>query len=181
MKAISKFFISIANWKTLLFFLALEMLFNSYILPNAAKEINSLCNNQSPGPIDLTFGFNPEKSLSMISQYSEAAKKVYARTEMTKDVLYPIVYTFLFAIILSLLFKNTPLALVNVLPMISGIFDLLENSMIVSLLYSYPNNSHGQAVLLEIFKLLKWISTGFVIFLILYGLIKKYIISKKSA
>ena len=91
MIAISQFLNKISNWKSLLFFFLVYMAFNGYFLKNAEEKINSLSGNKN-GVIDLTFGFNVEKTLGMVADYSAEARSYYARTELTTDLIYPIVY-----------------------------------------------------------------------------------------
>lgn len=174
MKTLSTFLNRIASWKSLLIFLAIYILFNGYILKNTENKINELA-GKSVSIIDLTFGFNPQKTLMMAAEYGDAARSYYARTEMTTDIVYPIVYAFLFGIILSLLFRKSSYARVNILPFICLLFDYLENITIVSLLISYPQQSLAIAILCEIFKLLKWLTFGSLILLIIFGLISKII------
>jgi len=165
----------IASTKSFLVLLVIYLLFPAYILKNAEATINELT-GKSIGPIDLTFGFNPSKTLQMVADYGEKARAYYAQGEMTMDVIYPIIYTFLFAVILTLLFRNkpyTPFRYVNLLPFVTILFDFIENVFIVMLLYRYPEQSMIVAVLCEIAKLLKWLSLAPVVFAVLYGLFKK--------
>jgi hypothetical protein len=179
MLSISQFLNKISNWKTLLFFFLVYMSFNAYFLKNAEEKINSLSGNKI-GVIDLTFGFDVQKTLGMVAAYSAEARSFYARTELTTDILYPIVYAFFFGIILTLLFKNktyAPSPWINILPFISLVFDYLENICIVTLLNAYPKQNYTMAVLCELVKLCKWIVFGLILILILYGLIR-FVISK---
>src|SRR5512133_3144202 len=97
MKVLSAFLDRISSWKSLLLFLAAYVFFNAFLLKNTANKINELA-GKSVGIIDLTFGFNPQKSLNMVSEYGDAARTYYARTEMTTDIVYPAVSTFMFVI-----------------------------------------------------------------------------------
>lgn len=174
MKSLSNFIEKIANWKSLVALLAIYMLFNVYFLKNAENEINKLA-GKTIGVIDLTFSFDPNRTLNMMADYGASARSYYARTEMTTDVLYPIVYAFLLGVILTLLYRNKsykPHAFINLLPFSSLAFDYLENLNIVTLLNTFPEQSYTIAVLCEIFKMLKWLSFGFSVFFILYGLIR---------
>ena len=174
MKLLSLFLNRIANWKTLLFSLAIYLLFAAYFLKNAENKINELA-GKTIGVIDLTFGFNPQKTLDMVAQYGNAARDYYAQTEMTTDLLYPLVYAFLFGIILTLLFRNKhhqPFASLNTLPFLCLIFDYAENINIIILLRTFPEQPYAVAVLCEVFKLLKWLTLGVVIVAIVYGLIR---------
>ena len=183
MQKLSDFLNRISNWKTLLITFAIYMVFNLVLLKNAESKINELA-QKTVGVIDLTFGFNPQKTLSMVADYGELGREYYAQTEMTTDVLYPIVYTLLFCIILTLLFRNKtyqPFSFINLLPLGALVFDLLENITIVTLLKSFPNSSEIVAILCEIFKMLKWIASGLVLITILYGLVMLSLKNAKKA
>lgn len=174
MKKLSDFLNRISNWKTLIITLAIYMAFNLVLLKNAESKINELA-QRTVGVIDLTFGFNPHKTLQMVANYGDSAREYYANTEMTTDVLYPIVYTLLFCIILTLLFRNKtykPFSFINLLPFAAMIFDFLENITIVTLLKTFPNSSETVAFFCELFKMAKWLSFGLIILLVLYGLLK---------
>lgn len=175
METLHQFLNRIANLKTFFVLLAAYVVFPGYILKNAEVNINQFA-GKPIGPIDLTFGLNPSKTLEMVAAYGEQGRAYYAQGEMTMDVIYPIVYTFLFAVILTLLFRNkpyTPFRYVNLLPFVTMLFDFIENVFIVMLLYRYPEQSMMVAVLCEIAKLLKWLSLVPVVFAALYGLFKK--------
>jgi len=172
MKTLSSFLDRISNWKTLLLAIAVYMVFPAYFLKNAETKINELAGKPSP-IIDLSFGFNPQKTLESVASYGDAARAYYASVEMSVDIVYPIVYTFLFGIILTLLFRSKsykPFAYVNLLPFLTLIFDYLENFSIVNLLQSYPNSSTTVAILCEVFKLGKWLTLAAIALLTLYGL-----------
>ncbi|MES2517291.1 MAG: hypothetical protein V4585_04235 [Bacteroidota bacterium] len=174
MKTLSEFLNRNANWKTLLVFLVIYVSFPAYFLKNAESKINELA-GKTLGVIDLTFGFNPQKTLDMVKNYGEEARRFYATTELTTDIIYPLVYAFLLGIILTLLYRNKlykPFESVNILPFFCQIFDYLENNCIVYLLKSFPEQSSTIATFCELFKLLKWLSFGLIIIFILYGLIR---------
>jgi hypothetical protein len=183
MKSLSNLLNRISNWKTLLLFFAIYMFFNAYLLKNAEEKINTLSGN-TIGVVDLTMGFDTQKTFGMVAAYSSEARDFYAQTEMTTDVAYPIVYSFFFAIALTLLFKGksySPHPLINVLPFVSLVFDYLENITIVNLLMSYPTQSETVALFCEIFKLIKWLSFATIIGFILYGLVRLAISKLKPA
>ena len=159
MYKLSTFIERLASWKIFTIFLALYIFFVSYILKNAENKINELAGKKI-GVIDLTFGFDPNRTLSMVSEYGDSARAYYAKVEMTADVAYPIIYAVLFGIILSFLYRRKQFSRINVLPFITMLFDYAENVNVVSLLYSFPGQSNAVAILCESFKLLKWTSLG---------------------
>jgi hypothetical protein len=174
MKTLSQFLDRIANGKLLILLFLIYAIFPAYFLKNAEEKINQLA-GKKVGVIDLTVGFNQQKTLQMVADYGDEARAYYARTEMTTDVIYPIVYAFLFGVILSLLYRNKaykPFSWINLLPFVALIFDYLENICIVSLLQNYPSQSLNTATFCEVFKILKWIAFVISVVLILYGLIR---------
>lgn len=163
-----------STWKSFLILLAVYVSFPAYWLKNAEVTINRLA-GKTIGPVDLTMGFNPARTLAMIADYGDDARTYYARVELTVDVAYPIVYALLFAVILTLLFRGKsykPFCWVTLVPFISQLFDYLENATIVGLLTSFPQQSYALAVLCEIFKLAKWLTFALVVVLMLYGVIR---------
>lgn len=72
MKALSQFLDRIANSKLLFLLLIIYAIFPSYILKNAVKKINQLA-GKTIGVIDLTVGFNPQKTLQMVADYGDEA------------------------------------------------------------------------------------------------------------
>ena len=172
MERLTQFITKIANWKSLLFFLVFFFSFNLVILKNAEEQINNLAEN-SVGVIDLTKGFNPQRTLKMVEDYGAEARSYYAKVEMTADVVYPLVYAFLFGIILALIYKEKFRTIIITLPFYAMIFDLIENTAIVILLKTFPDQSLTMAIICEIFKLLKWLSLGIIILAFIGALISK--------
>lgn len=164
----------LANWKTLLLLLALYVSFPAYWLKNAEATINQLA-GKTIGPVDLTMGFDPARTLGMIADYGPTARAYYTRVELTTDLIYAVVYALFFAVVLTLLFRGKaykPFGWVTLLPFLCLLFDYFENATIVGLLTSYPSQSYALAVLCELFKLAKWLSFGLIMGLIGYGLIR---------
>ena len=164
----------ISNWKTLVGLILLHILFPAVLFRNAEEKINALAGKKL-GPIDLTFGFNPNRTLQMVEDYGDAGRAYYKQVIMIVDSAYPIVYALLFAVIITLIYRkllHAPVYYLNLVPFFVMIFDFLENFAIISLLRHYPEQSLFIATLCEVFKLLKWLFFGLVLFLVLYGLIK---------
>ena len=171
MNSFSVFLIKNAHWKSLLFFIILYILFPAYLLKNAENKINSLSANKV-GVIDLTWGYDPPKTLQMIANYSPEGRSYYATTEMTIDIVYPIVYAFLFGIILTMLYQHTTWKWVHLLPFVMMLFDFMENISIIYLLKTFPLQSQLFATICEICKLLKWISFVILILILIIGLLR---------
>ena len=174
MTILARFLNRIANWKTLLLLLVIDAGFAAYWLPNAEATINRLA-GKPLGPIDLTMGFDPARTLQMVADYGPAARAYYRQMELTLDVIYPLVYSLLFAVVLTLLFRHKPykpFGWVTLLPLVGWGFDYLENAAIVGLLTTYPAQSTALAVVCEVAKSGKWLSFALVVGFSLYGLFR---------
>ncbi|GAB4020663.1 hypothetical protein GCM10028808_62740 [Spirosoma migulaei] len=172
MHSLYNFLNRMANGKTVLLLLVLYLSFPAYWLKNAESTINQLA-GKSIGPIDLTFGFNTARTLTMVADYGPAARSYYAQIEVTVDLVYPLVYSLLLAVLLTMLFRHKPNRGFVVLPFFTLLSDYLENAAIVTLLLSYPTQSTVVAVFCELIKLAKWLSFGVTLTLIVYGFILK--------
>jgi len=148
--------------------------FPAYFLPNLEASINAQA-DQPIGPVDLLVGYNPTRISEMISEYGDKGRAIYAQGELTIDVAYPFIYTFLFCVLLTLLFRHrtyTSFRLVNVLPISLLIFDLSENACVVYLLKIYPDTSPVVTAFCSLLTNLKWTVTTIVVGLVVYGLVK---------
>jgi hypothetical protein len=164
-----KFHAWATGWRVLILFVA-EALMMGYIMPLAAG-IMAFAANNSVMPLDLMFFYTPEQAFEMMDRYGEPGRSVYLRIELTADIIYPIIYTLFFGLLLSWLFQrgfkhDSPMQKWNVMPVGSFVFDLLENVGIVSMLMMYPSQPAIMAWITMLFGSLKW---GF--FLVTVGLV----------
>ncbi|HET9911674.1 MAG TPA: hypothetical protein VFQ13_07285 [Anaerolineales bacterium] len=170
---ISETFKKYANGWLVLVLFAGEMLFNAVILPNQQAKIEAA--SGGVGPIDLQLFYTPEKVYSMVAAYGEAGRASYRTFELTGDIVYPIVYTLFFALLVTWLFQrgfssDSRMQSLNVVPLGAWLFDLFENLGIVSMLSIYPSTPAVLAWITAIFTLVKWLFAGATIILILIGL-----------
>jgi len=147
-----------------------------YIMPLAGGLL-ALAANASVTPLDLMFFYTPDKAFAMIEKYGEAGRALYMKIELTADIIYPIVYTLFYGLLLSWLLQrgfkpDSKMQKYNIMPVGAWFFDLLENVGIVSMLAMYPNQPAILAWLTMIFGSLKWLSFAVTIILVLVGLIR---------
>ena len=171
-----------ANWMTLIGLLALYLLFGAVILANAEKKINTLAGKEV-GVIDLQLGFNPKHTLQMVEDYGEQGRAYFRHTELTLDIVYPIVYSLLFAVIITMIYRKLlgrPVGYLNLLPFVAWFFDLLENITIVNLLSHYPEQSMLMATLCELFKMIKFLVIAMILLVIIVGLVRLLLMMMKK-
>lgn len=172
--SLAAFFYGIASWRTLLLGALLYIPFPAYIFRSMGERMNVFA-GRAVQPIDVLIGYDPARIQQMVTTYGHDGRAAYAQGELTADLAYPLIYTFLLCIILSLLYRNrsyAPFRLVNVLPVGILFFDLLENSCIIFLLTRYPQTSATVASLCSVFTNVKWAVALVVIVLVLYGLVR---------
>lgn len=133
--------------------------------------------NNSVMPLDLMFFYTPSQAFEMMDTYGEAGRSVYLRIELTADIIYPIIYTLFFGLLLSWLFQrafrpDSQMQKWNVMPIGAWFFDMLENAGIVSMLMMYPSKPAIVAWLTMLFGSLKWGFFVMTIGLVLMGLMR---------
>lgn len=169
-----KFHAWTTGWRVLFLFL-LDVVMMGYIMP-VASGILALAANNSVLPLDMLFFYTPAEAFAMLEKYGTAGRALYMKIELTVDLLYPIIYTLFFGLLISWLFQRafSPDSKVqkwNAAPVGTWFFDLLENIGIVSLLAIYPSQPAALAWLTMLLGLIKWAFAFLSIGLVLVGLI----------
>ncbi len=176
LNTMSQKFHSWANGWRVLILLITDAVMMGYIMPLASGILQFVANNHIM-PLDLMFFYTPAQAFDMLEKYTAAGRSLYIKIELTADIIYPIIYTLFYGLLLSWLFQrgfkpDSPIQKYNVLPVGAWFFDLLENVGIVSLLAIYPSQPAALAVLTMIFGSLKWLFAFASIALALFGLVR---------
>lgn len=163
------------GWRVLILLVA-DGLMMGYVMP-VASAIMALAANASIMPLDLMFFYTPAKAFAMIDKYGEAGRALYMKIELTVDILYPIIYTLFYGLLLSWLMQRafkpeSKMQKLNAVPAGAWLFDLLENIGIVSMLAMFPSQPAILAWLTMIVGLIKWAFAIGSIGLSLFGLVK---------
>jgi len=92
--------------------------------------------------LDQQLFYTPEQAFVTVGAYGEA-RRFWIPVYLTWDVANPILYTLIFSLLISWLFRRdfqaeSRLQKLNLLPLGAGLGDLLENTCIVTLLAVYP-------------------------------------------
>lgn len=153
-----------------------DALMAGYVMPLAAG-IMAFAANNSVTPLDLMFFYTQEQAFMMIDKYGEAGRSIYWKIELTADIIYPIIYTLFFGLLISWLFQrgfksNSLMQKWNVTPVGGWFFDMLENAGIVSMIAMYPAKPAILAWLTMIFGSIKWSFAFVSIVLVLVGLVR---------
>jgi hypothetical protein len=172
-KISSKFHSWAKGWLVFVLVL-LDVFFMGFIMPLIGGMMKGGTGLEQP--IDLQFFSTPAKLFAMVASYGEYGRPFYRNVELTVDILYPIIYTLAYGLLISWLFQrgfkpDSKMQKLNVMPVGAWLFDLLENLGIVTLLSTFPAQLMAVAWLTTIFTMVKWLFAGASMLLIVIGLV----------
>jgi hypothetical protein len=171
-KSLSAWYYRVVTKRFLLMVLAVFALFMVMVLPNMAGRLTGLT-GVSVSP-DISLVYSAKDLYAMAEAYGSAGRAYYIYSRFTFDLAWPAVYLLFLATMITRLFRfldpNDPRRLVNLLPFIAVIFDLLENSAVSLVMFRYPLASPLAASLAPVFSFLKWVFIGFSFIVLLIGL-----------
>ncbi len=174
LNGISKKFHAWAKGWLVIVLMLLDMFFMGFVMPLIGGLMKSGTGLEQP--LDLMFFSSPEKTFAMIERYGEFGRPFYRNVELTVDIIYPIIYTLAFGLLISWLFQrgfksDSKMQKLNVFPVGAWFFDLLENLGIVTMLSMWPSQPSVLAWLTTIITMIKWVFAGGSMVLIVVGLV----------
>lgn len=169
---LSSFFYKIASLRNTLLFLVLFILTINVLFPLLSNMLGMPQENVSP---DTAFFYTADQLYQIMDTYDESGLHASAVSHWTADLIFPIVYLFSFATLISFTMqrgfpKSTWLVQMNLVPLGMFIFDLLENTGLTILFIQYPHRLLWPARLTSVISAIKWLLAGLTILLILIGL-----------
>ena len=128
------------------------LVFPLFLFPNATSEFKQM-------PLDLMFAYTPEQAYAQLTAFGPEGREHYAHSTITVDFAYPIVYTLMFCVWLTLLFRNSERfrCTVIMLPLAIFTLDIMENSGILIMLANYPSEYYWLALATSVATTLKWL------------------------
>ncbi|MFN3951586.1 MAG: hypothetical protein ACK4KT_04170 [Thermaurantimonas sp.] len=145
--------------KWILWFLLLGFLiFSEYQLRTAGEKYLKPAFDGMNLP-DLSIGISKEDLLNFFETGGRDGIEIYAKVIMRYDFLYPLSYGLFFAYTIFLLtrrFKTRWISTLPLLPILSMLADLVENSSFVLLAYEYPSFNDTLFSLGRTAQLIKW-------------------------
>ncbi|MEH6534570.1 MAG: hypothetical protein V7735_25005 [Photobacterium frigidiphilum] len=133
--------INFSSWKKagvlLSFNFALQAIILLIIYPLISTSIE---------PLDVQVGLTSESIIYFFNEIGMAGREYYFLNEITVDMLFPLVYSFAYSLLLIELIKScnligSPLKYLALLPFGIGISDIIENIHILTAIHSYPEQS----------------------------------------
>jgi hypothetical protein len=170
-KKTSKWLQKISHTWLMVASLMLMVLFMIFVLPaQAEKSTQEIGSERSP---DTSFYYTPDGLYQIAEEYGAAGRQAYIRARWTFDLIFPLVYTIFLAVGIS--WFNQRIAgwhqareLSNLVPILGGIFDLLENSAASLAMSLYPEKVQIVLVSASLFTPVKWIlvSLSFILYFV---------------
>jgi tetrahydromethanopterin S-methyltransferase subunit B len=172
---LSRFFLKRANYKILLLFVFIFILFNVLIFPYV---INRFGLHGQP-MLDFLFGFTPDQAYSVISGYGEEGRAGVLWISGLVDMIYPFVFGGLLVFLISIQLKKqynstSPWLKLNLLPLIAVGADFIENTGIIVMINTFPNRADGYAVMSASAGMVKWLMVAVSIGVVLYYLFSAF-------
>ena len=141
--------------------------FMIFVLP--AQAANSAQESGSERSPDTSFFYTPQDLYQMAEEYGADGRQAYNQTRWTFDLVFPLVYTSFLAVGISWFIQRlTGWAdiwnLTNLLPVLGGIFDLLETSAATYAMFRFPAKAQFAMASASLFTPIKWVlvSTSFI-------------------
>jgi hypothetical protein len=136
--------------------------------------------------LDLRFKYSPEEAYLAIDSFGESGRKVYIISSLTADSLFPVSYSLLFSISLTLLYQRAfptenLIQRFHLFPFGILVFDFLENFSVVIMMLAYPLRLSWLARLASIFTMSKWSALASTIVLVLVGLVGLMVVKNRKA
>lgn len=116
-------------------------------------KLNSITNGI--GILDFEVGYTKQRVLEVFGSYGGEGMALYQNIQLL-DILNPVLYSWLFAMILFLLFRGTRMVWTVILPLLIGLFDYAENAMLFEMARSYPDISDLTITISSNLSLLKF-------------------------
>lgn len=129
----------------------LFFILNSVVLASFETHIKAYSNGV--GVMDLLQWYSPAVALEHLTAYTEPGRNLYLIAEWTADLIYPLVYGFMFA---GILYKLGAQSWSNI-PVYAILMDYTENVFITIMLTSFPKFSPTVAQVGSIFTSTKWL------------------------
>lgn len=123
----------------------------------------------SPSLPDVRLGYTPDELQEVFEVWGQGRCQLYAITQVTLDVAFPLVYGVLFAICVARLFTGERGRWMVVVPLLATLADLSENVVLAFLAWSYRDTVSPLAWIASASTMAKFAFFGASLVLLLVG------------
>jgi hypothetical protein len=173
-----------ADFKTLFLVILLALPFNIIFFPWRNSKLIELAGITEPFP-DARFNYSPSTLYTLFAACGQSGRQLYALSEVTIDLIYPILYTLLLSLLIRLTVirafpDSSVLKRLSLLPFVMLLSDYAENFSLLVLSLRYPSGMDWLAQMASLFTSIKWTTLGFIVGSILLGVVALVIKRTKS-
>jgi len=150
----------LANVRSLVILFIFLLPFNLLIFPARTARLKELSGIADP-IFDASFSYAPDVAYKLIGSLTEDGRRLYAITQVTVDLVYPILYNLFLTALMAFVFARafptgSPMQRLPLLPYATLLADYAENICLVVLLLAYPAELTALARLASLFTTIKW-------------------------
>lgn len=173
-KRISVFLTRVSNGWVALTALVIFGLFIGLVLPLQSAQARA--GMPGAGSPDMSLLYSADDLYRMAQTYGEPGRAFYIRARFTFDLIWPLVYVFFLGTATSWVNRkafaeNSPWHLTNLAPLVSGLFDYLENLCASLVMFRYPAHTAVLDIIAPLFTLAKWVMLGVSFLLLIAGIV----------
>lgn len=159
-KKTSDWLLRISSTWLMIISLLVMVAFLIFVLPAQAADAASQSGSENSP--DTSFFYSPNDLYQMAQDYGESGRQAYIRARWTFDLIFPLVYTSFLAFGISWFVGRLQgwapaWKFTNLLPVLGGVFDLLENTATSLAMAAYPARPGGILFAASLFTPVKWI------------------------
>ena len=163
-----------ANGRVLILLFVAALPFNLLIFPYRTKTLRAISGKEN-STLDTDFFYTPGEAYELFDKLGPRGRRLYVWTEVTADLIYPIIYALFLSLLLIYLFRKlSGIKLQHALatlPWIGMLFDFCENFLIAVMLLAYPRKLFWMAAAAGWFTKLKWIFVSASLAAVSFGLV----------
>ena len=149
----------IATWPIM------ALLFSIFVLCSGGFDWRSKrlgCENRA---LDARFWYSPEQARMFFNAIGPTGRRIYAMTQVTLDLVFPLTYGTLFALLIVHVYDQSVARTLVWVPVLAAITDLLENITTAFLAWQFNDQASPLAWVAAVFTAVK--SVLFVVGLVL--------------
>jgi hypothetical protein len=152
----------LANIRAVLILFILMLPLNLLIFPARTARLKELSGIADP-ILDAKYWYAPDTAYKLIGSLTEDGRRIYAITQVTVDLVYPILLNLFMTALMAFLFARafrpgSPMQRLPLLPYATLLADWGENVCLIVLILAYPTELTALARLASLFTTIKWVS-----------------------
>jgi hypothetical protein len=119
--------------------------------------------------LDARFWYTPDEAQCLFRRLGVESRRLYAITELTLDLIFPVVYGVLFAFLLIHLYPRQHVQALLLIPLAAMMLDIVENVLIAYLALSFDGSGSPVTRVAAVFTSAKFVCFLLSLVLILAG------------